>query len=159
MGTNGKKELTVRRPFFPELTDVPGDLRDMFREMWDMRWPFTLPSRALRTLERQPALDVFEREGKVVVKAEMPGIDPARIDVSIVGDELRISGEREEEKEVKDEDFYRSERSYGRIFRALTLPEGCDTDQVAATMKDGVLEVVLARKQAVVGKKVEVTSA
>jgi HSP20 family protein len=106
------------------------------------------------------AVDVFEKDGKIVVKAEMPGIDPNKIDVTVVGNELRISGDREEEKEIKEEEYYRSERTYGHIYRALTLPEGCNTDQISATAKDGVLEVVIPKAEPVApGKKIEVKAA
>jgi HSP20 family protein len=70
--------------------------------------------------------------------------------------ELRITGERKEEKEVKQENYYRSERSVGRIYRTLALPEGCDSEKVSATAKDGVIEVVIPKKATAVGKKVEV---
>lgn len=155
MPSNDKTELTVRRPAFPDLED----LRELFR--FDNRWPFGLGfPRAFRTLERElAAVDMFERDGKVVVKAEMPGIDPAKIDVSVVGNELRISGERAEEKEVKDEQFYRCERTYGRIHRTLTLPEGCDTEHIEANAREGVLEVVVPRKPAATTRKVEVKQA
>ncbi len=151
MPTNGDKQLTVRRPILPDFED----LRDLFR--FDTRWPFMFPSRLLRAEREMAAIDMFEREGNVVVKAEMPGIDPARIDVTIVGNELRISGEREEEKEIKDEQYYRSERTYGRVYRALTLPQDCDAERISARAKDGVLEVVIPKKEpAAAGKKVEV---
>jgi HSP20 family protein len=155
MATDGKKELTVRRPAFPDLEDI----RDLFR--FETRWPFVAGfPRAFRALEREmAAVDMFERDGKVVVKAEMPGIDPAKIDVEVVGNELRISGEREEEKEVKEEHYYRCERTYGRIHRAVTLPEGCDTEHIEAKSRDGVVEVVVPRKEAAGTRKVEVKQA
>ena len=151
MPGNGERQLTARRPFLPDFED----LRDLLR--FDTRWPFTIPSRLLRAEREMAAVDVFEKDGSIVVKAEMPGIDPDKIDVTVVGNELRISGEREEEKEVKEEQYYRSERTYGHIYRALMLPEGCNTEQIAAKAKDGVLEVVIPKKEpAPVGKKVEV---
>jgi HSP20 family protein len=154
MATNGKTELAVRRPVFPDFEE----LRDLLR--FDTRWPFAFPARALRMAERElPAIDMFERDGNVVVKAEMPGIDPAKIDVTVVSGELRMSGERKEEHEVKEEQYYRSERTFGHIFRALTLPEGCDTEHIAATARDGVLEVVIPKKQTAVTHKVEVKPA
>lgn len=154
MATNGERELAVRRPAFPDLDELWNMVR------LDTRWPFTFPARTLRTMARElPAVDMYEKDGKVIVKAEMPGIDAGKIEVNVVGDELRISGEREAEKEVKEEHYYRSERSYGRIYRALTLPEGCDVDHVDAKMKDGVLHVEIPRKQTSAAKKIEVKTA
>ncbi len=159
MSTNGKTQLQIRRPIFSELQEMREDVRDMLRGMRDTRWPLMPSFRALRMAERELAVDVFERDGSVVVKAEMPGIAPDKIDVSISENELRISGEREEEKETQEETYYRSERTYGHIFRALALPQGCTADGAAAAVKDGVLEVVVPRKAAAKSTKVAVTSA
>jgi HSP20 family protein len=159
MSSNGHTQLAERRTLFPELDEVRTDLRDMFRSVWDGQWPFTYRSPALRLMEQQPAIDMFERDGNIVIKAEMPGIDPAKIDVTVADGELRISGECREESEVKEDAYYRSERRYGRVFRSVTLPAGCDYDQAAATVKDGVLEVVVPRKETAKGKKIEVTGA
>jgi HSP20 family protein len=153
MGTNGDKEVAVRRPAFADLDDLWNLVR------FDNRWPFSFPTRAIRAAERElPAIDMYEKDGKVVVKAEMPGIDADKIDVRVVDGELRISGEREAEKEVKEEHFYRSERSYGRIYRAVALPEGCDVEHVEAKATNGVLKVEIPRKQAAEPKKIEVKS-
>jgi HSP20 family protein len=150
MPKNG--DVTVRDPLFPDIDR----LRDALR--FDARWPFAL--HALRPHEHALApVDMFERDGDIVVKAEMPGIEPGKIDVTVVNGELRISGEREEEKEVKEEHYYHSERTFGRIFRTVALPEGCDVDNVRATVKDGVLEVAIPKKGAAPTKKIEVTTA
>jgi HSP20 family protein len=156
MESNGKTQLAVRRSPLPEFDD----LRENIRALLDTRWPFTLaPSRLPFGFERQPVLDMFEREGNVVVKVEMPGIAPENVDVFVSDNELRISGERKEEKEVSEENYYRSERSYGRIVRALTLPAGCDNASVVATSKDGVVEIVIPKKASAVSKKVSVKPA
>lgn len=155
MAGNGKGRVPVRRAPFGDLDE----LRDLLRTGFEMRWPFPLASRLFRGTEGAmlAAVDMFEREGKVIVKAEMPGIEPDKIEVTVADGELRISGEREEEKEVKEENVYRSERSYGRIYRSLTLPEGCDVEHVTASAKDGVIEVTIPKRQAA-AKKIEVTS-
>ena len=159
MSTNGQtKEVSARRPFFPELRDMRHEFRDMLRDMWDTRWPVGM-LRPSWFSAHEPALDMFERDGNVIVKAEMPGIDLGDVDVTIAEGELRISGERKEEHEVKEENYYCSERSYGHVFRSVTLPEGCDAESVSATMKDGVLEIVIPRKAHAASKKVEVRSA
>jgi HSP20 family protein len=148
----GKPSLPVRRTPFGDIADVQETLRDML----DIRWPFG--PRVARTIAelQEPAIDMFERNGNLVVKAEMPGIEPEKIEVTVAAGELRISGERSEEKEVKEEDYYRAERRYGRVFRSVTLPEGCDAAAVTATSKDGVVEIVIPRKAAEATKKVEV---
>lgn len=159
MSTNGQtKEVSTRRTMFPELREMRHEFRDMLRDMWDTRWPVGM-LRPSWLSAHEPALDMFERDGNLVVKAEMPGIDLADVDVTIAEGELRIGGERKEEHEVKEENYYCSERSYGHVFRTVALPEGCDAEAVSATMKDGVLEIVIPRKAQTASKKVEVRSA
>ena len=159
MSTNGQtRELSQRRPIFPELHEMRHEFRDMLRDMWDTRWPVGM-LRPSWLSAREPAIDMFERDGRVIVKAEMPGIGLDQIEVTVSGGELRISGERKEEHEVKEENYYCSERSYGRIYRALALPEGCDADAVTATMKDGVLEIVIPKKVQAASKKIEIKAA
>ena len=156
MATNGQtKEVTTHRTLFPELREMRHEFRDMLRDMWDTRWPVGM-LRPSWLAAREPAIDMFEREGNVIVKAELPGIRSEDVDVTISEGEIRISGERKEEHEVKEENYYCSERSYGHIYRAMALPEGCDADAVSATMKDGVLEVVIPRKAHAASKKVQV---
>jgi HSP20 family protein len=152
MTTNGKTSVAVRRRPLGEISD----LQDTLREMFDFRWPFGTRFARLAEELKEPAIDMFEREGKVVVKAEMPGIDADKIEVTVAEGELRISGERAEEKEVKEENYYHAERRYGRVFRSVALPEGCTAEGVTATSKDGVVEIVIPRKTAAAAKKVEV---
>jgi HSP20 family protein len=150
--TSQDNAVPARRPLFPDLDTAFGSLRDL-------RWPLTLDS--LRPLfEREAAaVDMFERDGKVVVKAELPGIKREDIEVNISDGQIAISGERREEEETKEEDYYRSERTYGRIVRTLVLPKGCDTEGAVAEVKDGVLEVVIPKHADSTTKKVEVKSA
>jgi HSP20 family protein len=151
MATNGKTAVAVRKSPFAELTDAEKALRSMF----DLRWPFG-PGVRLGAELKEPAIDMFEKKDSIVVKAELPGIEPDKIEVTVADGELRISGERSEEKEVKEENYYHAERSYGRIFRSVALPEGCGADGVTATSKDGVVEIVIPRKAAAAPKKIEV---
>jgi HSP20 family protein len=151
MATNGKTSVAVRKSPLAELMDVDDGLRSLF----DLRWPFS-PRLRIGADLKEPAIDMFERKDSVVVKAELPGIDPEKIEVTVADGELRISGERSEEKEVKEENYYHSERRYGRIFRSVALPDGCSPDGVTATSKDGVVEIVIPRKAAAAAKKVEV---
>jgi HSP20 family protein len=131
-------------------------MQDMLREVFDTRWPFSPRLTRLGAELKEPAIDMFERKDSVVVKAEVPGIEPDKIEVTVADGELRISGERSEEKEVKEENYYRAERRYGRIFRSVALPDGCSAEGVTATSKDGVVEIVIPRKAAAAAKKIEV---
>jgi HSP20 family protein len=88
-----------------------------------------------------PQVETFRRGDKLVVRADLPGLNKEDVTVEANDGMLTISGERCDEHEDTKDDFYRSERSYGRFFRALPLPEGVTSDQIDATFKDGVLEV------------------
>jgi HSP20 family protein len=88
-----------------------------------------------------PLMEVKEKEGKLHVTAELPGLKKEDVKVHIDGDTLVVEGERKQEKEEKREGYYRSERSYGKFYRSILLPEGAKTDQAAAEFNNGVLEV------------------
>lgn len=131
-------------------------------EEWERRFD-DLFGRALWRLpieERSwmPAVDVFEKEDRFIVKAELPGMKEDNIDVSVVGDTLSIKGEKKTETEVKDEDYYRCERSYGNFYRSIPLPSNIDANKVEASFEDGVLEVNLLKSAKVKPKKIALSA-
>lgn len=90
-----------------------------------------------------PAIEVKQKEGKLFVTAELPGLKKEDVKVHIEGDTLVVEGERKQEKEEKREGYYHSERSYGKFYRSIPLPEGAKLDQTAAQFNNGVLEVTV----------------
>jgi HSP20 family protein len=90
-----------------------------------------------------PAVEVFEKGGQFIVRAELPGLNRENVTVEIEDELLTIRGERKHEKEEKKEHYYRSERSYGSFYRAVPLPTGAKIENAHASFKDGVLEVVM----------------
>jgi HSP20 family protein len=112
-------------------------------------FPFSRPLRRMPQLAgaNMPRVDVFEREGKLVVKAELPGVKKDDIDLQITDGDLVLRAERREEQEVKEENWYRMERSYGSLYRRLPMPEGVQADQIQAKLTDGVLEVTIPKPQ------------
>jgi len=92
-----------------------------------------------------PAVDVFEKEGEVVIKSDLPGLNRDDITLKIVGNSIIISGDKKAEERVERKDYLRVERSYGSFTRTLNLPEGVDTGQVTASFTDGVLEIRLPK--------------
>ncbi len=90
-----------------------------------------------------PPLEVKHKNGNFVVTAELPGLTKEEIKVEVIENALAIEGERKREKEEKGEEFYRSERYYGKFYRSIPLPKGAKTDAIKAELTNGVLEVVI----------------
>ena len=94
-----------------------------------------------------PAVDIYDSKDNVMVKADIPGMKKDEIDVSVHRDTLIIKGEKKREKETKESDFVRTERYYGSFNRAIRLPSEVQADKVNAAYKNGVLELVLPKKE------------
>jgi len=94
-----------------------------------------------------PPMDVVEEEGRILVRAEIPGMKPEDIDVSITGDTVTIRGEKKFEKKEKREDFLRQERSFGTFVRTLTLPMHVRAEKAEAKYENGILELRLDKSE------------
>jgi HSP20 family protein len=105
-----------------------------------------------------PAIDVFERVDRFVMRAELPGMKEEDIDVSVIGNRLIIKGERKAESEVERKDYYYSERSYGSFSRSMDMPSDVDAKKIKASYDDGVLEINLPKTPGVKSKKVSVSA-
>lgn len=132
---------------------------DPFEMMQDlMRWdPFREMSRRLGGDELAgfvPSFDVKETKDAYNFKADLPGVKESDLDISLTGNRLTISGERQEEKKDEGEQYYTYERSYGSFSRSFTLPEGVDVDRVQADLKEGVLNVVVPKKPEIQAKRI-----
>ncbi|HEV7266452.1 MAG TPA: Hsp20/alpha crystallin family protein [Falsiroseomonas sp.] len=92
-----------------------------------------------------PAIDVVEAEKEFRIKAELPGMDPANVELSISDDVLTIKGEKKDEREEKTENYHRSERRFGSFRRSFQLPRGVDRDRIEASFDKGVLTVTLPK--------------
>jgi len=103
-----------------------------------------------------PAVNVWRGEDGVIVAAELPGIDPAKLDISVVGDSLTLSGSREPEALKEGDNYHRQERSYGKFARTLQLPFHVDTLKVEAKYEKGVLRIALPRVEAEKPKKIAI---
>jgi len=111
---------------------------------------------ALTTSSFAPAVDVYEDEHNVSLKIEIPGIDEKDIDVRVENNTLTVHGERKFEKEEKEENFRRVERSYGSFTRSFTLPNTVDVEHVSANYDKGVLKITLPKKAEAKPKQIKV---
>ena len=104
-----------------------------------------------------PALDVAETEEHVTVTAEIPGIDPKELSVTVTGDVLTIEGEKRSEREDEGKSLHLVERTYGSFRRSISLPSTVDSSRVEASGKDGILTVRLAKREETKPKTIDVT--
>jgi HSP20 family protein len=106
-----------------------------------------------------PSVDIFENDNEVVVKAELPGMTAKDIDVKLENNILTLKGERHFEKEAKEENYHRIEREYGTFSRTFALPTAVDGEKVTAEYKDGVLKIVLPKREEKKAKPIKVEAA
>jgi HSP20 family protein len=92
-----------------------------------------------------PAMDLIEKEKEYEISAELPGIDEKNVEIKVANRVLTIKGEKKDEKEEKQKDYYLSERRYGSFQRSFALPEGVDPDKIEANFAKGVLTVKLPK--------------
>jgi HSP20 family protein len=103
-----------------------------------------------------PVVDLYEKDNHFVIKAELPGIDKDNIKIDLKDRVLTLSGERTYDNEVKEDNYYRKERSYGKFQRAFRLPADVDSDNIKAEFKDGILQVDVPKPEQAKAKKVTI---
>ncbi|MGP8253174.1 MAG: Hsp20/alpha crystallin family protein [Terracidiphilus sp.] len=124
---------------FREVVALQNRVNSLFRDFNEGESPLT-------TASFIPAVDVYEDNSKVVLKLEVPGIEEKDLDVRVENHTLTVKGERKFEKEEKEENIHRIERRYGSFYRAFTLPNTVDTENVGASYTAGVLKLELKKK-------------
>lgn len=147
-----ERAVMERRPWWSWPEEMPGHLHRRMRG---------LGLRPLREWMREteewlPDIDMFRKDDTLVIRADVPGIKPEDIDITVEDDILTIKGHREEQKEVKEEDYYCSERATGEFVRTVRLPEGVTADQIEAHRENGVLEVKIPAPKAAEQKAVKI---
>lgn len=135
-------------------TEFPASLRQLqneferlfnvLRQGFSLEWP---PSTAMVKKEGlAPFFEMASNEKAYSVKVEIPGIDAGNISIEYSGDTLKIRGEKSQETEERDKDFYRVERSYGSFMRILDIPKDADADKITSSYKEGVLRITIPKK-------------
>jgi HSP20 family protein len=103
-----------------------------------------------------PAVESRMENGNMIVKADLPGVDPKDVSISVTGNQLTIAGERKHEEKKEEKDYFYQEVQYGKFSRTMTLPDGVDADKIKANYKDGVLQVTMPAPKASASKKIQI---
>ncbi|HEX22284.1 MAG TPA: Hsp20/alpha crystallin family protein [Chromatiales bacterium] len=136
-------------------------LQQLQREMnslFDNRLPTEGENGNVATSDWAPAVDIKEEDDRFLVLADIPGVDPEDIEVSMENGILSIKGERKSEHTEEKEGYKRIERSYGSFHRRFTLPESADPEGIKAKSKHGSLEIVIPKREAVQPRRISVES-
>ncbi len=123
--------------------DMQSEMNRMFDEMFGTLARTGGRQRGEAPSQWAPALDVLQEDGDIVVRAELPGVKPEDVNITLHNSVLTISGERQAEEQKQGSGYYVRERRYGSFRRSMTLPEGTDESKVHARFEDGVLEVIV----------------
>jgi len=152
------KNLTRWDPFRTmKQWDPFEDLRSMQHDM-DRLFDRFLGARVSgeRTMLWMPSVESYTKDNQIVFKAELPGVDPKDLDVSIIDRDLIIKGERKAEKDTKEENYTYREINYGSFERRFTLPEGVKTEELKAKFTNGVLEITVPAPALAKARKIEI---
>lgn len=112
---------------------------------------------SIATSSWAPAVDIKEEDNRFVLKADIPGVEPKDIEVTMADGVLTIKGERKHESEEEANGYKRVERSYGTFYRRFSLPDTADAESISAKGKDGVLEVVIPKHDKVQPRRITVS--
>jgi HSP20 family protein len=148
-------QMTTRRPFenFQTLRRLNNVLDEAFSA-----WPFGQESGSI-TSSWYPACDVFEDKESVKIVAELPGVKPEDVKLSLENNLLTIRGEKKQEAEERSERVHRYERSYGTFERAFVLPSTVDGDKISAEYQNGILTIVVPKAERARPREIPVRTA
>ena len=131
-------------------------LQDRMNRLFDEAGRGWRPEEPAATTTWSPAVDIYETEGEIIVKAELPGVDRKDISLHIENNVLTVKGERRFEKETKEENYHRIERAYGGFSRSFSIPAIVDEEKIRAEYKDGILKIALPKKEQVKPKQIAI---
>ena len=143
----------VRWNPFGEMTAMQNRINRMFNEPY---WPTGRMDDDTGMGMWNPVVDLYEKDDHFVIKAELPGVNKKDIAIDLKDRVLTLSGERSYENEVKEENYFRRERSYGKFQRVFTLPADVDSDKIKAEFNDGLLQIEVPKPEEQKPKKVTI---
>ncbi|MFQ6038920.1 MAG: Hsp20/alpha crystallin family protein [Candidatus Aminicenantales bacterium] len=142
----------IRWDPFRDLITLREKMNQLFEEAFSTRGE----ERDLVSTTWTPSVDIYETEQDLVLTAELPGIDEKDIEIKIEDHTLSIKGERKFEKETKEENYHRIERSYGSFYRSFTIPQYVDQEKIQAEHENGVLRITMPKRPELKAKKIKV---
>lgn len=137
---------------FNELATLQDRMNRLFGEV-------NLPSQMegeMTTANWMPAVDIYETPQEVVIEAQLPGVDQKDINVSVADGRLTLNGERKRREEIKNDHYHKIECSYGSFARTFSLPSTIDSDRIKAECKDGILKIMLPKREAAKAKQISI---
>ena len=147
----------IRWDPFSDLLSIQDKMNRLFEDSLTRTRAFG-PDEELGVSSWTPAVDIFETDTEIVLKAELPEIKREDVQINIENNVLTLSGERKLEKETKKENYHRIERSYGVFKRSFTLPTVVDQENIKATFVDGVLQMNMAKREESKPRQIEIQS-
>ena len=142
----------VRWEPFRDLVATQRDFDRLFREAFSPMFG----EGEVSTRTWAPPVDIYETDENLVLKAELPGIDPNNVEIRVEDNSLYLKGERKFEKEVKEQNYHRVERSYGTFTRTFSLPSSISADKVVANYKDGILTLTMPKREEAKPKTIKI---
>jgi HSP20 family protein len=140
-----------RRRDFPMLEPFRQEMETMFHRFFE-----PLEEVGVELRPWAPRVDVVETEKEIVVKADLPGVDPKDVEISVFDGSLVVKGEKKETKEEKKTNYHRVERFMGQFYREVPLPRGVDPEKIVAKSGQGVVTVTIPKKPEAVPRKVAI---
>lgn len=140
----------VRWTPFRDLMSIQDEMNRLFEDF------FRRPAQAGDGGTWTPVMDVSEADDKLTVRMDLPGVAKEDVNIQIIGDTLQVKGEKKQEKEVKEENYHRIERTYGSFYRSVELPTRVVAEKIVARFKDGVLTIELPKAEEVKPHAIEI---
>ncbi|MFL3004827.1 MAG: Hsp20/alpha crystallin family protein [Candidatus Neomarinimicrobiota bacterium] len=137
----------------PRPMNISNDFDDMFKTVFHSNWKYPLKTKP----NWKPEIDIKESDNLFQIKADIPGLTKKDIKVSLKGDQLTISGEREKISDNENDHYHYRERSIGKFKRSFNLPESINKDKIQASFKNGILSIELEKHEEIEPKEMEIS--
>ena len=141
---------------FRDLATLQDRIDRLFEDRQGRGQSFWGTGEALEGAAWAPAVDIVETDNEIILKADLPGVDPKDVDIQVHDGTLTLRGERKFESDVNEDNFRRAERAYGSFVRSFTLPQTVDAEHVSAQYRNGVLELKLPKRPEAKPKQIKV---